>query len=56
MSSENSKKFQRIFEDADCISIWKYDLNKFPHGPVSVEHRWKSSYLKELEIRIRRGR
>ena len=51
-----SKKFEHIFEDGDCVSIWKYDLSKFPHGPISVEHKWKASYLKELEIRIRRGR
>jgi hypothetical protein len=56
MSSEKSKKFEHIFEDADCISIWKYDLNKFGNGPISVEHKWKSSYLKELELRIKRGR
>ena len=49
MSLEKSKKFEHIFEDEECVSIWKYDLNKFPHGPISVEHKWKASYLKELE-------
>ena len=56
MSLEKSKKFEHIFEDEESVSIWKYDLSKFPHGPISVEHKWKASYLKELEIRKRRGR
>lgn len=55
-SIEDIKKFEYIFEDADCVSIWKYDLNKFANGPISVEYKWKPSYLKELELRIRRGR
>ena len=29
MSLEKSKKFEYTFEDEDCVSIWKYDLNKF---------------------------
>lgn len=56
MNSEKSKKFEYIFEDVDCVSIWKYDLSKFQHGPISVEHKWKAAYLKELELRIKRGR
>jgi hypothetical protein len=54
--TEKPLKFEYIFEDEDCTSIWKYDLNKFPNGPVSVEYKWKASYLKELELRKKRGR
>jgi hypothetical protein len=53
---EKPKKFEYIFEDDECTSIWKYDLNKFPNGPVSVEYKWKQSYLKEVELRKKRGR
>ena len=47
MSKPNNKiewptKFERIYEDEDCISIWKYDYSKTTCGPVSVEHKWKS--------------
>lgn len=49
-------KFERIYEDDECTSIWKYDLNKFPNGPVSVEYKWKSAFLKELEMIKKRGR
>ena len=54
--TEKVKKFEYIFEDEDCTSIWKYDLDKFTNGPISVEYKWKGSYLKELELRKKRGR
>ena len=54
--SEKPKKFEYVFEDEDGSSIWKYDLNKFPNGPISVEYKWNASYLKEMELRRRRGR
>jgi hypothetical protein len=53
---EKRTKFEYIFEDEESKSIWKYDLKKFPNGPVSVEYHWKAHYLKELELRRRRGR
>lgn len=61
MKKENSKaekitKFEHIFEDEDGIYIWKYDLNKQPHGPISVENKWKAHYLKSMELKIKRGR
>jgi hypothetical protein len=54
--TEKPRKFEYIFEDEESKSIWKYDLNKFQNGPVSVEYHWKAHYLKELEIRRKRGR
>ena len=54
--TEKPQKFEYIFEDDESTSIWKYDLKKQPNGPVSVEYRWKPHYLKELEIKRKRGR
>lgn len=47
---DKPRKFEIIFEDGDeGVSIWKYDLDKFPNGPISVENRYKASFLKEVE-------
>lgn len=54
--TEKPTKFEYIFEDDESKSIWKYDLKKFPNGPVSVEYHFKSHYLKEIELRRKRGR
>ena len=54
--TEKPTKFEYIFEDDESVSIWKYDIKKFPNGPVSVEYRWKPHYLKELELKRKRGR
>jgi hypothetical protein len=53
---EKPIKFEYRFEDDECTQIWKYDLKKFPNGPISVETQWKAKYLKELELRKKRGR
>ncbi len=54
--SEKPTKFEYIYEDEDSRSIWKYDLKKFQNGPVSVEYHWKAHYLKEMELKRKRGR
>jgi len=54
--TEKPTKFEHIFEDEDSKSIWKYDLKKFANGPISVEYHWKAHYLKEMELRRKRGR
>ena len=54
--TEKPKKFEYIFEDEDCTSIWKYDLNKQPNGPISVENKYTAKYIKEMELRRKRGR
>lgn len=53
---EKPQKFEHRFEDEECVQIWKYDLKKFSRGPISVETQWKTKYLKELEVKRRRGR
>lgn len=42
-----SKQFERIYKSDDCTTIWKYDLDKFTNGPISVEFKWSSEYLKQ---------
>jgi hypothetical protein len=55
--TEKPRKFEYVYKDDDgCESVWKYDLDKFPNGPISVEYKYTVKYLKELEIRKRRGR
>ncbi len=54
--TEKPRKFQYIFEDEECTSIWKYDLDKQPNGPISVENKYTAKYLKEMELKRRRGR
>lgn len=41
---EKPTKFERIYEDEESISIWKYDLKKFRNGPVEVEYRYKRGF------------
>jgi hypothetical protein len=31
-------------------------LAKNPNGPISVEYKWKPHYIKEVELRRKRGR
>ena len=32
-----TKKYERIYEDNDSISVWKYDTSKTITGPYEVE-------------------
>ena len=41
---EKVNKFERVYENEYCTSIWKYDYSKTTSGPVSVEHRWKKGF------------
>ena len=56
-AKDKPRKFEHIYKDDDgCESIWKYDLDKFPNGPISVENKYPVKYLKELALRQKRGR
>ena len=56
-SKDKPRKFEHIYKDDDgCESIWKYDLDKFPNGPISVENKYPIKYIKEMELRRKRGR
>jgi len=43
-------KYEYVFEDEESISIWKYDRNKFPNGPISVEYKWKPEWTNRLKL------
>ena len=48
---DKPRKFQHIYKDADgCESIWKYDLDKFPNGPISVEYKWKPAWTQRMKL------
>ena len=40
-------KWEVSYVDDDCKQIWKYDLNKFANGPISVETVWSTNIVKE---------
>ena len=42
---EKPTKFERVYEDDDTISIWKYDLTKSTTGPFEVEIKYKKGYV-----------
>lgn len=50
---DKPKKFEFIYKDEDGEYIWKYDLDKFPNGPISVENKWTSEYLKKEKERMK---
>ena len=48
-AKDKPRKFQHIYKDDDgCESVWKYDLDKFPNGPISVENKFPPYYEKNL--------
>jgi hypothetical protein len=47
---DKPRKFQHIYKDDDGVeSVWKYDLDKFPNGPISVEHKYPPHYEKAMK-------
>jgi hypothetical protein len=47
---EKPRKFEHIYKDDDGgESIWKYDLDKFPNGPISVEQKYPAGYDKMMK-------
>lgn len=39
------QKWEVVYEDEDCISIWRYDSKKTTFGPVEVEYKYKRGYV-----------
>lgn len=37
-------KYEIVFEDDECISIWKYNSKITTRGPVEVEYKYKRGY------------
>ena len=47
---EKPTKFEHIYKDADGFeSIWKYDLKKFPNGPIEVTNKYPPYYEKNMK-------
>ena len=47
---DKPRKFQHTYKDADGVeSVWKYDLDKFPNGPISVENKFPPHYEKAMQ-------
>lgn len=39
------QKWEVVYEDEDCISIWKYNSKITTNGPVEVEYKYKRGYV-----------
>jgi hypothetical protein len=48
-STEKPTKFERVYEDEETISIWKYDLKISTSGPIEVEIKYKKGYVHPLD-------
>jgi hypothetical protein len=47
---EKPTKWEITYKDDDGFeSTWKYDLKKFPNGPISVENKYPAGYEKNLK-------
>ena len=44
VNSDKPTKWEVVYENEQCTSIWKYDSNVTKNGPVSVEHKWKKGF------------
>jgi hypothetical protein len=40
-----TNKWEVVYEDDDCISIWKYNSKITTYGPVEVEYKYKRGYV-----------
>jgi hypothetical protein len=44
-STEKPTKWERVYEDEETISIWKYNSKVTTAGPVEVEIKYKKGYV-----------
>jgi hypothetical protein len=50
-------KFEHVYKDDDGVeSIWKYDLKKFPNGPISVENKFPPGYDKMMKKQMKEAK
>ena len=43
-------KFEVVYKDDDGTeSVWKYDLKKFPNGPIEVTNKFPPGYDKMMK-------
>ena len=49
-AKEKPVKFEVTYKDDDgCESVWKYDLKKFPNGPIEVINKYPAGYEKNMK-------
>lgn len=39
------QKWEVVYEDDDCISIWRYNSKITVYGPIEVEYKYKRGYV-----------
>jgi len=50
-------KFEHVYKDDDGVeSIWKYDLKKFPNGPIEVSNKFPAGYDKMMKKQMKDAR
>jgi len=42
-------KWEVVYEDEECISIWRYNSKITTAGPVEVEQKYKRGYVHPLD-------
>ncbi len=47
--TEKPTKWEVVYEDDECISIWKYNSKITTAGPVEVENKYKRGYVHPME-------
>lgn len=38
-------RWEVVYEDDECISIWRYNSKKNPNGPIEVEYKYKRGFI-----------
>jgi len=50
-------KFEITYKDNDGVeSTWKYDLKKFPNGPIEVSNKFPAGYDKMMKKQMKDAR
>jgi hypothetical protein len=50
-------KFEITYKDDDGVeSTWKYDLKKFPNGPIEVSNKFPAGYDKMMKKQMKDAR
>ena len=49
-------KFQRKYEDEDTIETWMFDLEKFKHGPIEVDIKYKAGAEKRIKVHAKEAK
>jgi hypothetical protein len=50
-------KFEVTYKDDDGVeSTWKYDLKKFPNGPIEVTNKFPAGYDKMMKKQMKEAK